>query len=159
MFGKHLQQVELHGGECYFGTLFVQQFAGRQIEDAAAERDKIIAGRLLDAIRDEFETQLAPFVISGCVGPRGDGYNAGTMMSSDEALDYHRAQIRAFSEAGAEMVTAITMTYAEEAIGVTLAASEMGMPVAISFTVETDGRLPSGQSLKDAIGIAVRLVP
>ena len=127
---------------------------GYSADDMAAFNRQAIA--MLHTIRDEFETKLAPFVISGCVGPRGDGYNAGAMMSSDEALAYHRAQIRAFSEAGADMVTAITMTYAEEAIGLTLAASEAGMPVAISFTVETDGRLPSGQSLKDAIEMVDR---
>jgi S-methylmethionine-dependent homocysteine/selenocysteine methylase len=49
------------------------------------------------------------------------------------------------------MVTAVTMTYAEEAIGLTRAGAAAGMPAVISFTVETDGRLPSGQSLGDAI--------
>ena len=111
---------------------------------------------MLQAIREEFETAMAPFVVSGCVGPRGDGYDAGRTMSPDEALAYHRPQIRAFGEAGADMVTAITMTNAEEAIGIALAASEAGMPVVISFTVETDGRLPTGQSLKDAIAMVDR---
>lgn len=111
---------------------------------------------MMHEIRDEFETPEAPFVVSGCVGPRGDGYDPGTMMRADEARDYHRAQIKAFAEAGADMVTAITMTYVEEAIGVTLAAIEAGLPVVISFTVETDGRLPTGQSLKDAIELVDR---
>ena len=54
-------------------------------------------------------------------------------------------------EAGADMVTAITMTNANEASGVARAADAAGMPVAISFTVETDGRLPTGETLGDAI--------
>jgi S-methylmethionine-dependent homocysteine/selenocysteine methylase len=72
-------------------------------------------------------------------------------MSPQEAADYHDEQIRAFSATSADMVTALTMTYAEEATGIALAARSRGMPVAISFTVETDGRLPSGQNLADAI--------
>ena len=72
-------------------------------------------------------------------------------MGPDEAETYHAKQIRIFSEAGADMVTAITMTNANEAVGVARAAQKAGVPVAISFTLETDGRLPTGQSLKEAI--------
>jgi S-methylmethionine-dependent homocysteine/selenocysteine methylase len=90
-------------------------------------------------------------VVNGVIGPRGDGYAVGATMSASEAASYHGLQARAFAEAGAEMVSAITMTYADEAIGVARAARAVGLPVALSFTVETDGRLPSGQSLGDAI--------
>jgi S-methylmethionine-dependent homocysteine/selenocysteine methylase len=72
-------------------------------------------------------------------------------MSPGEAEDYHAHQIGAFAEAKADMVTAITMTNSNEAVGITRAAMKAGMPVAISFTTETDGRLPTGQSLADAI--------
>jgi len=109
------------------------------------------AVELLHEIRDECANDATPIVISGCVGPRGDGYNPEFQMSEREAERYHRAQVAVFDEAGADMITAITMTYAEEAIGVTRAARTAGLPVAISFTTETDGRLPSGQTLKDAI--------
>jgi S-methylmethionine-dependent homocysteine/selenocysteine methylase len=85
------------------------------------------------------------------IGPRGDGYVIGTTMSAAEAAAYHGLQARAFAESGAEMISAITMTYVEEAIGVTRAAAAVGLPAVISFTVETDGRLPSGQALGDAI--------
>jgi S-methylmethionine-dependent homocysteine/selenocysteine methylase len=90
-------------------------------------------------------------VINGVIGPRGDGYVVGATMSAAEAAAYHGLQARSFAEAGAEMISAITMTYAEEAIGITRAASAVGLPVVISLTVETDGRLPSGQTLGDAI--------
>jgi S-methylmethionine-dependent homocysteine/selenocysteine methylase len=90
-------------------------------------------------------------IVNGVVGPRGDGYVVGATMSASEAAAYHGLQARAFAEAGAEMMSAITMTYVEEAIGVARAAASVGLPVVISFTVETDGRLPSGQSLGDAI--------
>ncbi|PSB66816.1 homocysteine S-methyltransferase [filamentous cyanobacterium CCP1] len=107
--------------------------------------------QLLQAIRDDYETEQAPMVISGCVGPRGDGYNPDNFMTDDEAADYHQEQIAAFRDADADLVTAITMTYVEEALGITRAAQAVDMPVVISFTVETDGHLPTGQSLKDAI--------
>jgi S-methylmethionine-dependent homocysteine/selenocysteine methylase len=113
---------------------------------AEANRQAI---RLLEDIRREHR-ELA-MVISGCVGPRGDGYNPTHVMSADEAQAYHREQIAIFSDTAADMVSAITMNYAEEAIGVTRAAQEAGMPAAISFTVETDGRLPTGQPLPEAM--------
>ena len=93
----------------------------------------------------------APTVLNGVVGPRGDGYVVGESMTADEAADYHGEQIGAFAGAGVDMVSAITMTYVEEAIGIARAARDAGLPSVISFTVETDGRLPSGQPLRDAI--------
>lgn len=101
-------------------------------------------------------------VINGVVGPRGDGYVVGATMSAPEAAAYHGLQARAFAEAGAHMVSAITMTYAEEAIGVARAAAAVSLPAVVSFTVETDGRLPSGQALGDAIAAvddAARVAP
>jgi S-methylmethionine-dependent homocysteine/selenocysteine methylase len=118
----------------------------------AAELDalnrKAIA--LLEALRDEHGGD-APVVISGCVGPSDDGYDPAELLSADAAREYHRTQISTFADTAADMVTALTMTYVEEAIGVARAAAEAGIPAAISFTVETDGRLPSGQPLAEAI--------
>ncbi|HTH04483.1 MAG TPA: homocysteine S-methyltransferase family protein [Ilumatobacteraceae bacterium] len=90
-------------------------------------------------------------VLNGVIGPRGDGYVVGSTMTAAEAASYHGLQARAFAEAGAEMITAVTMTYVEEGIGVARAAAAVGLPAVISFTTETDGRLPSGQRLADAI--------
>ncbi|CAF1524346.1 unnamed protein product [Didymodactylos carnosus] len=106
---------------------------------------------LLCDIRNEYETEKSPMVINASVGPRGDGYNPTVVMSAKEAQEYHATQIGAISQTNADMVTGLTMNYAEEAIGIALAAKAVGMPVVISFTVETDGRLPTGQTLKDAI--------
>lgn len=106
---------------------------------------------LLEEIRDEHDAGGPPIVISGCVGPHDDGYNPGELLTADAAQDYHATQIGTFAGTAADMVTAITMTYADEAIGVARAAARAGLPAAISFTVETDGRLPSGQGLGDAI--------
>jgi homocysteine S-methyltransferase len=106
---------------------------------------------LLVAVRDRHESDRTPVVISGCVGPRGDGYDPGEVMSSDEAGSYHAFQIRALDEADVDLVTAITMTNTPEAIGIVQAAEAASMPVVISFTVETDGRLPTGETLSAAI--------
>lgn len=117
-----------------------------RLELATANRKAI---RLLTDIRDAHRG--VPAVISGCIGPRGDGYRPTQLMPAGEAQRYHLAQVETFAGTEADMVTAITMNYGAEAIGIARAAQEKGMPVAISFTVETDGRLPTGQPLRDAI--------
>jgi homocysteine S-methyltransferase len=106
---------------------------------------------LMVDLREQFETPNSPMVISGNIGPRGDGYVPGQMMSARAAEDYHAEQIGVFRDTEADFVSAFTLNYANEAIGVARAAATAGMPAVISFTVETDGRLPPGQSLKDAI--------
>jgi homocysteine S-methyltransferase len=107
--------------------------------------------RLLEAIRDRYESAQTPIVISGCLGPRGDGYVPDRAMSERDAESYHQPQIDTFAASAADMVCAITMNYSEEAVGIARAAKRARMPVAISFTVETDGNLPTGQTLGDAI--------
>jgi S-methylmethionine-dependent homocysteine/selenocysteine methylase len=107
---------------------------------------------LLLEIRRHHQTDQSPVVISGCIGPRGDGYQPGALMSAQESRAYHARQARVFADAGADLVTAITMNYPDEAIGIVEAARAAGMPVVISFTVETDGTLPTGQTLASAIG-------
>jgi len=102
-------------------------------------------------LKERYKDEVPEILISGQIGPKGDGYIVGSTMSSDEAVDYHNLQVSAFKEAGADMVTAITMTYIEEALGVVLSAQYYSMPVVISFTVELDGNLPSGEHLKEAI--------
>ncbi len=90
-------------------------------------------------------------VISGCIGPRGDGYRIDSKMTSEEAQRYHESQVAAFADTAADLVSALTLTYVEEAVGIARAAEATGIPSVISFTVETDGRLPSGQPLGEAI--------
>ncbi len=90
-------------------------------------------------------------VVSGNLGPRGDGYRPGEQLSPEAAEAYHRPQIESFAAAGADRVTMLTATHTGEPIGVARAAASAGLPVVLSFTVETDGRLPTGQALADAI--------
>ncbi|TIY00341.1 MAG: homocysteine S-methyltransferase family protein, partial [Mesorhizobium sp.] len=104
---------------------------------------------LLD-LRNEFGTAETPCVISGAIGPRGDGYKAGNM-DANEAEAYHAAQIESFARTEADMVAAYTLTNFHEAIGVARAAKAHAMPCMISFTVETDGKLVTGMALGEAI--------
>ena len=118
--------------------------------EALADANRRAVGLLLE-IRAAFETPATPVVVSGNLGPRGDGYRPQARMSVAEAHEYHDWQIGTFAATDADLVSVFTMNYVEEAIGVAAAARDHAMPVAISFTVETDGRLPSGQPLAEAI--------
>ncbi|WP_028795514.1 homocysteine S-methyltransferase family protein [Thalassobaculum salexigens] len=105
----------------------------------------------LAALRDRWETSATPVVVSGNIGPRGDGYDPGDVMTTQEAEAYHACQIALFSDTEADMVTAMTLTNVPEAVGIVRAAARRSMPSVISFTLETDGRLPTGQPLGEAI--------
>ena len=106
----------------------------------------------LAELRAVHDTPRTPMPISGAIGPRGDGYSPACMMSAAEAQDYHAWQIGIFAQTQADCVTAFTLGYADEAIGIARAAQLAGLPCVISFTTETDGRLPSGEALGEAIG-------
>ena len=114
----------------------------------AVNRESI---ELMHELKARHAHRTTPIVVSGCVGPRGDGYDPGQVMSPTEAAAYHAHQIGVFAEAEADMTTAITMTNASEAIGLVHAAAHVGLPSVVSFTVETDGRLPTGQNLAEAV--------
>jgi homocysteine S-methyltransferase len=120
-------------------------------DSRALDRVNRNAVRLMRQLREEGADVDAPGVVSGCIGPRGDGYVAGEKMDPDTARQYHAPQVDSFAAAGADMVTALTMTYPEEAIGVVRAAASAGLPAVISFTTETDGRLPDGSGLREAV--------
>jgi S-methylmethionine-dependent homocysteine/selenocysteine methylase len=124
---------------------------GDRLGYSAAELRRVNrdAVALLAGLRDDVD--LDTFLISGCLGPRGDGYVAGDVVDPDVAQAYHVPQIEAFAEAGADLVTALTLTGTGEAIGIVRAARAAGLPVAVSFTLEQDGRLPAGTTLAAAI--------
>lgn len=106
---------------------------------------------LMAEVRKAWSSRVSPIVISGCIGPRGDGYDPGSVMSAEEAQAYHAFQAGIFAQSGADLVSAITMTNIPEAVGVARAAAAAGLPSVISFTLETDGKLPTGESLRSAI--------
>jgi len=106
-------------------------YAAQALQEANAQAIELMAN-----LRRELGDARTPMVISGCVGPRRDGYDPGTVMSAAEAEAYHAGQIGVFARSEADMVTAITMTNANEAIGIARAATAADMPVAISFTLD-----------------------
>jgi homocysteine S-methyltransferase len=118
--------------------------------DAAAldrvNRDAVAFARELAAGAGDVDVR-----VNGVIGPRGDGYVVGERMDPDAAQAYHREQVASLAGAGADVVSAITMTYPDEAIGIARAAGDADVPAIVSFTVETDGRLPDGATLRDAV--------
>ncbi len=119
-------------------------------DEQALAAVNVDAVTMMQALREEF-ADVAPVLVSGNIGPRGDGYVVAERMSAQQARDYHGEQIDTLAAAGADMVSAFTLNYLDEGLGIAMAARERGIPVVLSFTVETDGRLPSGESLGDAI--------
>lgn len=108
---------------------------------------------LMAELRFAHEVAETPMVISGNIGPRGDGYVAGAEMTPEAAAEYHGEQIAVFADTEVDMVSAFTMTNVNEALGIVIAAKQQNLPVVISFTLETDGMLPSGASLGEAIEV------
>jgi len=124
--------------------------------------DMLIAANRLSVdflvrLRQDYAGLVEPLVINGVIGPRGDGYKVEMRMSAEEAQAYHTMQMKVFSDSEADMVTAVTLNCVDEALGIMRAAKAHQMPLVISFTVETDGRLPSGESLREAVETVDRL--
>lgn len=127
---------------------------GSRIGYPAAELRRInqSAAGLLSRVRAGYSgIARSPVVISGCIGPRADAYTPADRMHEDEAEDYHKEQIGVLAATDVDLVHAMTIGYPAEAIGIARAAARADIPAAISFTTETDGRLPDGTSLTDAI--------
>lgn len=120
-------------------------------DQAALDRVNRFAVEFLAALAESRSADLVGWEVGGVLGPRGDGYRPGVATDVDECAELHRRQLEAFRAAGASRATVLTMTEVAEALGVARAAADVGIPVAIGFTVETDGRLPDGTPLGAAI--------
>jgi S-methylmethionine-dependent homocysteine/selenocysteine methylase len=135
---------------------------GARLGDDAAALDRVNreAVALLHERRDAYPDLHAQGVlVGGMVGPREDGYDAAAATTPEEYADYHGPQLAAFRAADADFAAAYTLTGGDEAVGVVLAARAVGLPVAISFTVEADGRLPDGSRLGDTVDRVDRDAP
>jgi S-methylmethionine-dependent homocysteine/selenocysteine methylase len=119
---------------------------------AALARVNRAAISFLHQLRESY-AGLDDVRIIGAVGPRGDGYVAGEKTGPDRAAAYHRLQVEAFADAGVDVVAGYTITSPEEGIGIARAARQAGVPVLVGFTVETDGRLPDGTLLREAVAL------
>jgi homocysteine S-methyltransferase len=115
---------------------------------AKANRDAVEMAREL---RDAEEAEETPIAVCGTLGPRGDAYSPEALMGAEEAAEYHAEQIEVFASADVDLVAVYTLAYADEGLGIAMAAASAGVPAVISFTLETDGRLPSGEELGEAI--------
>ncbi|MEP3279604.1 MAG: homocysteine S-methyltransferase family protein [Stappiaceae bacterium] len=154
-YRRHARIARDHGVGFIFETAtwraspdWARQLNYSQAELAQANQASV---EMLLGLRDEFETPQTKCVISGCVGPRGDGYDPERPVSTRVAQTYHGEQISTLANAGADLITAITMTNVDESIGIARACQNEELPVVISFTVETDGKLPTGDTLQSAI--------
>jgi S-methylmethionine-dependent homocysteine/selenocysteine methylase len=154
-YERHAAIARDHGFGALFDTATWRASIrwGRELGyDEAALRDvNVRSVELLEDVRRRSASPATPIVINGVVGPADDGYRPTSALTAEEAAAYHRPQVAALADAGADLVTAVTMTSPDEAIGIVDAAREVGIPVAVSFTVETDGRLPSGPTLAEAV--------
>lgn len=126
---------------------------------ADRRRLNFAAVHMLQDLRLATSLPSEQFLVSGNLGPRFDGYKADRLMHPEEAAAYHEEQIGILSDAGADCVSALTITNSNEAAGIAMAARDAGVPIVISFTVETDGRLPSEESLQEVIETVDRLAP
>lgn len=154
-FKSHIELAHSHGmGIVLESTTWrASHDWGRKLGYTAAGLVKANSAsiKLMEDVRAMFAKDSPPIVISGNIGPRGDGYRSNNRMTIEEAMRYHQTQADCLAYSNADMLAAFTLNYVEEAIGIARAAQRTHMPIAISFTVETDGRLPSGMSLGDAI--------
>lgn len=120
--------------------------------DAARLREANIAAvAFCQEMQAEFAAAGVPSIISGVIGPRRDAWQYDSRMTVEEAEAYHTPQVEAFAGTDADYVTAYTLTNVPEAVGIARAAKKGGLPVALSFTLETDGNLPGGKPLGLAI--------
>ncbi|MEU4235730.1 homocysteine S-methyltransferase family protein [Actinoplanes sp. NPDC026619] len=123
---------------------------GDRLGHTAADLDRLNRASVALLVELRERSGLSSLLVSGCIGPRGDGYVAGALTPED-AAKYHAPQIDSFAAAGADLVSALTLTDPGEAIGIVRAARAAALPVVVSFTVEQDGRLPSGTTLAVAV--------
>lgn len=122
---------------------------GASPDDLARANREAVA--FVSGIRAEFDRNVGPIVLNGLIGPRGDAYAPDVVVAADEAEAYHATQIGWLADTDVDMVTALTFTQSDEAIGAVRAATAAGLPIVVSFTVETDGSLPNGETLGGAI--------
>ncbi len=144
-----------------YGTGFILDVPTWRAQRWFAEELGVVPGSLksvneaavafMARLRNAYDTSVGPIVLNACLGPRGDGYSPAASISAEEAEAYHAEQIGWLAQTEVDMITALTFNQSEEAVGAVRAAKTAGIPIVVSFTVETDGRLPSGQPLKGAI--------
>ena len=153
-YREHVEVAVRHGAGFVFETPTWRASSdwGERLGYAPGQLDEINrdAVRLVRDVCDSTPS-LSFATVSGNVGPRGDGYATFGVMTADEARAYHARQIQVFADAGCDIVSVFTLAYAAEGLGIAQAAKDAGLPVVLSFTVETDGTLPDGSHLGEVV--------
>ncbi len=126
---------------------------------AGLDRVNRMAVEFMSGLAREREADLVGWSVGGMVGPRGDGYASAGPVDPDAAADYHRPQLASFAAAGISRACVLTLTEVGEAIGLSRAAADVGLAIGIGFTVETDGRLPDGTRLAEAVAAVDAVAP
>ena len=127
---------------------WAEKLGATEDELKAANEDNV---HFIADLRARFSGNAKPIILNAVMGPRGDAYRPESGISMDSAEEYFSQQLGWLAATEIDMVTALTFNQADEAAGLAKAASKVGLPAVISFTVETNGALPNGQSLAEAI--------
>lgn len=105
----------------------------------------------LRGVSRAYEDQIERIAIAGCIGPKGDAYSLNRDITAEEAEDYHATQCETLRDCGVDLIWAATINNIPEAVGISRAAARVGLPVNMSFTLDSSHKLKSGPSLKEAI--------
>ena len=127
---------------------WAEKLGATEDELKAANEDNV---RFIAELRARFSGNAKPIVLNAVIGPRGDAYRPEAVITVVSAEQYYAQQLGWLGATEIDMVTALTFNQAGEAAGLAKAARKVGLPAVISFTVETNGALPNGQPLADAI--------
>jgi homocysteine S-methyltransferase len=161
MYRRYLDTAAQHGFGALMGGLDYRaspDWAG--LLGYSAEGLAEMQLRAIDFLRDvggPYEGQLPSLLYVGIIGPRGDAYSLNRTNTAEEAEEYHSVQLATLARADVDLVEALTFNSVPEAVGVARAAARCGLPVSISFTLDSSSRVLSGPSLKEAIETVDRL--
>ena len=155
MYRNYLDVVAKHGMSALIGGLDYRaspdwgDLLGYSPEGLSEANHKSIA--FLREVADEYVSDIPEILIQGLIGPRGDAYDRNQSITADEAEDYHSVQLTTLKEANVDLALAITFNNIPESIGVARAAAKIGVPIAISLSLDSTSKLNTGPSLKEAI--------
>lgn len=129
--------------------------AGSLQEEAPEVNRRAVAfARLL---RSFFDPDRRYVRIGGAVGPAPAG--AERDLTREEALLAHFEQVEVLAAAGVDLIVASGIGQVSEAVGLTLAAAAMEMPILVYLTCDKRGVLPCGRSLAQAMAEIDAAVP
>jgi homocysteine S-methyltransferase len=156
MYGRYLDTAAQHGFGVVIGGLDYR--ASPDWASLLGYRGEALAQmqiRAIDFLRDvarPYHGQVPAVLYAGIVGPRGDAYELNRTITAQEAEQYHSEQLATLARAGVDLIEAMTFNSVDEVIGLSRAASQVGLPLSVSFTLDhSTSRLLSGPTLKEAI--------